>query len=320
MTATGVARTRSALTLPRERTIGLMLAAGTAVISGFSVFVNATAVKAVPDPAVFTTLKNLVAVAVLLVVAAALVRPAEVRAIARNDRLLLAVIGVFGGGVAFLLFFSGLAMASAPTAAFIHKTLFVWVALLAVPFLGERLGAWQLGGLGLLLVAQLVVAPPTGVRWGGGEMLIAVATLLWAIEVVVAKRLLAAVPSSVAAAGRMGFGLVILLAYLAATGKVDAIVQLAPAAWAWVAVTGLLLTGYVATWYAALQRAPAAVVTSVLVVGAVVTASLQTLASGTLPRVELIGGYALIAATGAGIALVAGRTRRRPSAESVIAR
>ena len=81
MTATGVARTRSALTLPRERTFGLMLAAGTAVISGFSVFVNATAVKAVPDPAVFTTLKNLVAVAVLLVVAAALVRPAEVRAI-----------------------------------------------------------------------------------------------------------------------------------------------------------------------------------------------------------------------------------------------
>jgi hypothetical protein len=61
------------------------------------------------------------------------------------------------------------------------------------------------------------------------------------------------------------------------------------------------------------------VVTSVLVVGAVVTASLQALASGTLPRVELIGGYALIAATGAGIALMAGRTRRRPSAEPVIA-
>jgi hypothetical protein len=29
---------------------------------------------------------------------------------------------------AFLLFFSGLAMASAPTAAFIHKTMFIWVA------------------------------------------------------------------------------------------------------------------------------------------------------------------------------------------------
>ena len=50
------------------------------------------------------------------------------------------MIGVIGGSVPFILFFNGLAMASAPSAAFIHKTLFVWVVLLAVPFLGERLG------------------------------------------------------------------------------------------------------------------------------------------------------------------------------------
>ena len=53
-------------------------------------------------------------------------------------------------GIAFLLFFSGLAMASAPTAAFIHKTMFIWVALMAVPFLGERLGLVPVAALGAL--------------------------------------------------------------------------------------------------------------------------------------------------------------------------
>ena len=58
----------------------------------------------------------------------------------------------------FILFFTGLAQASAPSAAFIHKTLFVWVALLAVPFLGERLGWLQLAALGVLLAGQALVA------------------------------------------------------------------------------------------------------------------------------------------------------------------
>ncbi len=93
MTATGAVRTYRTVALPRERNIGLILAAGTAVISGISVFVNATAVKAVPDPAVFTTLKNLVAVAILFGLAMAVVRPAEVRAISGRDRSMLGAIG-----------------------------------------------------------------------------------------------------------------------------------------------------------------------------------------------------------------------------------
>ena len=103
MIATGAARARPAMTLPRDRTIGLLLAAGTAAISGIAVFLNASAVKAVQDPAVFTTLKNLVAVVLLVVVAAAAVRPSEVRGIGRADRLTLTVIGILGGGIAFLL-------------------------------------------------------------------------------------------------------------------------------------------------------------------------------------------------------------------------
>ena len=81
----------------------------------------------------------------------------------------MTVIGVIGGSVPFILFFSGLAMASAPTAAFIHKTLFVWVVVLAVPFLGERLGWFPIAALGVLLAGQFLAAPPTGVTWGAGR-------------------------------------------------------------------------------------------------------------------------------------------------------
>ena len=47
---------------------------------------------------------------------------------------------MIGGSVPFVLFFEGLARAEATQAAFIQKTLVVWVALLAVPLLRERFG------------------------------------------------------------------------------------------------------------------------------------------------------------------------------------
>ena len=45
---------------------------------------------------------------------------------------------MIGGSVPFVLFFEGLARAEATQAAFIQKTLVIWVALLAVPLLRER--------------------------------------------------------------------------------------------------------------------------------------------------------------------------------------
>jgi drug/metabolite transporter (DMT)-like permease len=79
-------------------------------------------------------------------------------------------------------------------------------------------------------------------------------------------------------------------------------------------VTGALLTGYVTTWYAALQRAPATLVTSVLVVGVVVTAALQAATSGTAPAVQALAGHGLLLAGGAvAILAVRGAIRRTPA-------
>ncbi|HYL41486.1 MAG TPA: DMT family transporter, partial [Candidatus Binatus sp.] len=226
------------------------------------------------------------------------------------------VIGIIGGGVPFILFFTGLAQASAPSAAFIQKTLFVWVAILAVPFLGERLGLAQLAAVGVLLAGLTLVAPPTGLSWGSGETMIAAATLLWAVEAIMAKRLLRGVPVAVLGVGRLGIGLLVLVGYLLATGHASLVLALDGAQMLAVLGTGVLLAGYVATWFAALKRAPASLVTAVLVVGAPVTAMLQAIQGGGIPAPSpvLAGEAAILLAAGVLALLAVRRPRTAPAA------
>jgi drug/metabolite transporter (DMT)-like permease len=286
---------------------GIGLAILTALISGVSVWVNASAVRAVGDPILFTTLKNGIAAVLLVALAAVLVdrAPARIAALRPRDRVGLVTLGIVGGSVPFVLFFSGLASASAPSAALIHKTLFVWVALLAALLLRERLGVLQLAAIGVLVVGQLLVQPADGLAWTSGETMIAVATALWAIEVVIARRLLADVPAPLAAASRMGLGLVVLVGWTAIDGRLDGIGALGAEQWAWIGATGVLLTAYVSGWYAALRRAPASAVTAVLTIGAPITAGIQLVADGRVPAPEALVGYAGILTAAALIGWVA---------------
>jgi drug/metabolite transporter (DMT)-like permease len=286
---------------------GVALALVTAAISGLSVYLNAFGVKLVPDAAVYTTAKNGVAAIILVCLALTLGAAREAQVLDGRRRGGLLAIAIVGGSIPFVLFFSGLAIATAPTAAFINKTLFIWVALMAVPLLGERVGLIQVAALGVLLAAQVLVAPPTGVSWGAGETMIAAATLLWSVEVVLAKRLLAGVSAPLLGAARMGIGVVVLLGYLAVSGRLGGLGAISAQALLWVVVTGVLLAGYVVTWLSALRLAPATTVTSVLVAGAVVTGVLSSLSNGTAPDPRVVLGYLLIVAA---VALVVAGTRR----------
>lgn len=273
---------------------GVALALGTAAISGFSVYFNSFGVKLVPDAAVYTTAKNGVAAIILVGLALALGAAREAGALDGRRRTGLLAIAVIGGSVPFVLFFSGLAIATAPTAAFIHKTLFIWVALMAVPLLGERLGLIQVGALGLLLGSQALIAPPTGLGWGPGETMIAAATLLWSVEVILAKRLLVGISAPLLGAARMGLGLVVLVGYLAVSGRLGGLATISGEAFLWILVTGVLLAGYVATWFSALRYAPATTVTSVLVTAVVVTGVLSSISKGAAPDPRVVLGYLLV--------------------------
>jgi len=288
--------------IPRTTASGIGLAFAAAGISGISVYLNGLMVKSFPDPTLLAGVRNgLVGLAFVGALAVAVARRprsarvAERRALGRREALGLAFLGIVGGGIAFALFFEGLALAASPASAVIQKTLFLWVALLAWPLLGERHGPWTLAALGALLAGTFLLDPPTGLGIGAGELLILAATLLWALEAIVARRLLPRIGTATGAATRMTVGSVVLLGLVASGGALAGIAGWTATQWGFVALTAVLLAGYVGCWYGALARAPATVVTAVLVVGALITAALRAFAGGTLPAQPRLAGLALLA-------------------------
>ena len=306
--------------MTRTRRSGLVLALVTATISAFSVYVNALGVRAFESATVYTTAKNAVAALILGVVAivgASLARTTASRTdtsgsparLSTKDRLGLLAVGLVGGSVPFVLFFEGLARASSPQAAFIHKTLVVWVAILAVLILRERLGWPHYLAIGLLLIGQVGLSNAGLFPLDTGALMILAATLLWSIEVIIAKRLLSRVPSRTVAIARMGLGSVVLVLWVAVQGQFAALFAVSAAQLQWLALTGLLLAGYVGFWFAALARAQAVDVTAILVVGAVGTAVIAFVNDGVAlaPQAPWLG--VLVLAT----ALVGWSMVRRPT-------
>ncbi|HZS29903.1 MAG TPA: DMT family transporter [Gaiellaceae bacterium] len=296
------------------RRAGIFLAFATACISGVAIWTNGHAVSHFGDATVYTTAKD--AIAGLLLCVLAVSRPArrsaptEVQLSTRTRLLGLTAVAVIGGSVPFVLFFEGLARAEATQASFIQKTLVIWVALLAVPLLKERIRWPHLLAIALLVGGQVWLVPAVGrVAFGTGEAMILGATLLWSVEVIVVKKLLAEMSSRALAAARMGLGTTLLFGWLAVTGKLTALGSFDLAQWRWVVLTGLILTAYVGTWYATLARAGAIDVTAVLVFGAVVTAALAGAFDGLSANP---GGITLIVL---GTLLTAGLALRRKPEE-----
>jgi drug/metabolite transporter (DMT)-like permease len=300
---------------PRTSGGGLALAFATALVSGVAIFANGYGVMAFGSGGgVYTTAKNLVAAVVLLLLAAMATRMRSEEGLTRPRSAAqwagLLVVAVIGGSVPFLLFFEGLARASSLQAAFLHKTLLVWVALLAWPFLRERIGPLHVVAIGLLLVGQATLQGGLGeLGVGSGEAMILGATILWSVEVIVAKRLLGSLSSLTVGTARMAIGCVVLLSYLTVSGGIDGLFAVSVTQWAWAALTGALLAAYVATWYLALARARAIDVTAVLVFGAVVTTVLTAIVQDAEPTVTALGLLIL----GTLVAMLAAQRRPEPA-------
>ena len=293
---------------------GIMLALGAAIVSGISIYVNKFGVAQVSNPFIYTTLKNSVVVVGFLAAVGLLASWKELRGLTAWRWLAWIGLGVIGGGIPFLLFFQGLSTASAASAALIQKSLFIWVALLALPLLKERLGAWQVLGLIVLAVGQFLLQPLT--HWGGwdtGDTLILIATLLWAVETILAKKVLGWMSSQTAALGRMGIGALVMWVFLALTGHAATAFTLNGTQWLWVIITAVVLMLYVWTWYSALKWAPAALVTSVLTIGAIITILLSAVLDRHAATAPQLVAMALLV-LGAALFLLPRKQRRQLAA------
>lgn len=249
-----------------------VLALTTAVISGASNFINKFAVSGVKDPVFYTTLKNAVVALLLLAVIIGIRKWAEIRKLSRAQWWKLIAIGAVGGSLPFALYFIGLSRIPAINASLIHKTLFLWVFILAIPILKEKVTRLQVLGIAAIFAANVMVGGFQGFKFSSGEFLVLCATVLWAVENIIAKKVLVSVSSSVVAGMRMFFGTLLLLPLVFfRDASLASVTAMSFNQWGWVLLASLLLLGYVLTWYEALKYAPATYVATLLVPATLVT-------------------------------------------------
>lgn len=256
---------------------GVYFALVTAFISGLAVFFNKFAIGFWSNSSIFTTAKNLIVVLFLTSIIIFIKKFPDLKKLSRKDWAKLILIGFIGGSIPFLLFFKGLSITNAGSAAFIHKTLFIWIALMAIPILKEKISGLQVVSLIFLATGAYLLSSPFEIKFGYGEFLILSATLLWAIENIIAKIALKKLSSLTVAWGRMFFGSIFLIIYLAFAGGIEQLFVFSGVKFGWLIFSGLILFSYVLTWYTALKSAPATVVSSILVIAAPITAILNSI-------------------------------------------
>lgn len=253
---------------------GYLLVFSTAVISGFSIFINRFGVSVI-NPYIFTFLKN-ASVAVFLLSILLLLKDWKVlKKINKKQWVLLILIGLIGGSIPFLLFFKGLSLTTAANGSFLHKTMFIYVAILAFVFLKEKIDRKFLIGAGLLILGNLFLLRTAPVKIGIGELFVLLATLFWAVESVISKYVLKELSPRVVAWARMFFGSIFIFVFLLFSNQAVLLADISLRQIGWVSITAILLFAYVITWYSGLKHIPVSKAAVILLFGSPITSLLS---------------------------------------------
>ncbi len=247
---------------------GMLFALITSVISGFAIFYSKISVAKI-DPLVMAASRNLYVGIAFLILIIFTTKLSSFKEINRKNIGKLILIGLIGGGIPFYLFFSGLQLIGAQTGNIIHKTLFIWVTILGMIFLKEKLNPVYLLSY-LLVFAGTFFFAPFKLVFGRGELLVLLATLMWAVENIIAKKVLRNVSSNLVSLFRMGIGSMALLSLTFLTGKQQLLLSLNQAQLTTIIIGATILCFYVFFWYRALKYAPAGLVTLLLTFSVVV--------------------------------------------------
>ena len=249
---------------------GMLLILGTAFISGAVVFISKFGVSII-NPYIFTGLKNII-VAILVISWLLMFKDWKIlKCLKKIQWIILLGIGLIGGSIPFLLYFKGLSMTTPIQAAFIHKTMFIYVAVLAIVFLKEKINReFLIGGL-VLLIGNIFLLRIIPYQFGWGDFLILLATLFWAGENILSKHLLKELPSRIVICGRMFFGSIFIFIFWLITGQAHLALSLNLEQLGWVIITSVFLFGYVVTWYTGLKYVKVSVAATILLLASPIT-------------------------------------------------
>jgi len=281
---------------------GTLLVLLTAIISGFSIIANKFFVVDI-DPLLFTALRAFF-IGITFLIISFYISKHNNKKFKQTSWKNLLVIGILGGSFAFWLFFSGLKLTLGSRAAFLHKTFPIYAIILAFIFLKEKITKQQLIAMGIMISGLIIMQLP---KISGeirlGDFLVLAATVLWAIENVISKKVMSNKESNwIVTFSRMFFGSLILFAIIFLTGKTNLLFSLTTQQIIYIAISGSLLFLYVLTWYWGLKFINLSKASTILLLAPVVSLILgvlwlkesisisQLIGSGLI----LIGAYFII--------------------------
>lgn len=293
---------------------GYVLAVLNMVISGVAIYVNSLGVKMFADSTLYTALKNaVVGIALLVPLALSGEKRARYARLTPPQWLLLLLVALIGGSVSYALYFRGLQLATPVTASLIDHTQFLFVAVFAALFLGERFGPAVWAALVILLVGLTLGITVSAVRVDSGVMFISAAALLFAADFVLMKYLLRSVAPLTVMTFKMSLGSLLLFAYVAASGRLGMMSGLSPLQWGFVLVTGLILLAFTATSVLGLRSASATAVTAIPAGSPIITTALVFLSSRSAIPASRWLGLSLVLLAVLAIFILGQRKEQRPA-------
>ncbi|HIH32945.1 MAG TPA: EamA family transporter, partial [Candidatus Diapherotrites archaeon] len=131
--------------------------------------------------------------------------------------------------------------------------------------------------------------------FGIGDFAILVAVLLWAFEITIAKKALQRLSGTIVAFGRMFFGSITILAFLAFTNQASGIFSLNTLQLEWVLLTSAFLFAYVLTFYNGLKFISVSKAAIILLAAIPITAFLSMLDAKPFTLLEILANSFLLA-------------------------
>jgi drug/metabolite transporter (DMT)-like permease len=280
-----------------KETKGTIFAIIAAIISGFSIPLNKIFVVNL-DPLVFTALRSLVIGIAFFVISYLNHKHVKVK----TNGKYLALIAITGGAIAFFLFFTGLKLTTAGRGAFLQKTMPIYIAIFAFLFIREKISKKHFYSLLIMFIGTIVIffseIVPTNLWLNPslGDLLIIIATVLWAFEAVIARKVMIKGENNFFVSFvRMFFGGIILFAFALLMGKYDTILSLSSQQLVNICISTVILFGYVFFWYWSLKLINASKASTLLLLAPVISLLFGVfILNEPAPLTQLIGSALIL--------------------------
>ena len=286
---------------------GTILALLAAAISGAAITANKIFIVSM-DPTVFTSLRSLIIglafLAIIFFQSRFRLTDVGKSLKSANWKYMLA-IAIIGGAAAFLLFFSGLKLTTSGRAAFLHKTMPIYVAVFAYWFLREKISIKQTYALIIMLLGTVLIfgaeISPAEL-WSNpmlGDFLVLGATVLWAVENTIARKAMVRGDTNwVVSFSRMFIGALVLFGAAGVMGKLGLMMTLTSGQAVNILISTAILFGYVFFWYYSIRLINVSKASAMLMLAPVVSLALGAAFLGEpAPMVQLIGSALILLGT-----------------------